>query len=422
MGLENIDKLHRELGNPLQKVPTVVHVAGTNGKGSVCIKVARSLEAIGLRTGLFVSPHISCFRERVQINGEQISEMQVEELLPKVFELVSRKNIPATFFEMTTALAFMHFGLSGAQAVVLETGLGGRLDSTNICRPAVTVITSISRDHTKILGETEEEIAAEKAGIMKAGVPVVIGPMENQAALDVLLRIASEKKTGPVHLVKSNGKTISNDFMINNERVAAATLRALEEYAPEAESLPFSSLSENVLSSALSATPPCRFERVTAHGFDFILDVAHNQAALKVLFSRIAQIYGEDSLSSVKVIVGMSADKNLVECLGSLRECVPDENIYLVQANHPRSAPVSEMLEIVPRATACSSVEYGIDEAMNQAGSEGHSATPIIVCGSLYIMDAVRCKLGMSVVSDPVIVQEAWSNRKAGLNKDEISK
>ena len=179
MGLQNIERLHDALGRPLDAVPTVVHVAGTNGKGSVCIKVARALEATGLRTGLFVSPHISCFRERMQVNRLPISEAEVEKLVPLIFDCANAKDIPATFFEMTTALAFLHFQQAGAHAAVLETGLGGRLDSTNICKPAVSVITSISLDHTKILGEKGRTLL-EKAGIMKPGVPVVIGPVRKK--------------------------------------------------------------------------------------------------------------------------------------------------------------------------------------------------------------------------------------------------
>jgi dihydrofolate synthase/folylpolyglutamate synthase len=432
MGLENIEQLHAGLGRPLDGVPCVVHVAGTNGKGSVCIKVARALEATGVRTGLFVSPHISSFRERMQVNGVPISEAEVERLVPRVFACAGAGEVPATFFEMTTALAFLHFQQAGAQAAVLETGLGGRLDSTNICKPTVSVITSISCDHTKILGDTEEAIAVEKAGIMKSGVPVVIGPMKNRSVLDVLLAVAKEKGAGPVHVVEPSASSVDgvDDFMLDNERVAAATLRALEESHGDIESDPglaFSALPADILSAALAASPPCRFERVSSHGEEFVLDVAHNPAAMRMLFSRIAQKYAPEALSSMPVVVGMSIDKDLTECLGCLTEWVSAENVFLVQAGHPRAAPVSDMLPLIPGANTCSSVEEGIAKAVERnqqflASPQSRGADsrpPIIVCGSLYMMDAVRTELGMDVVTDPDVVQQAWSDRKVGLNKGE---
>ena len=173
--------LHARLGSPLENElrRKVVHIAGTNGKGSVAWKVARTLQSAGLRTGLFVSPHVSSFRERAQVNGELISEARVAALLAEIFAAMDAGPEPvrATFFEITTALALRHFAESGVDALVLEAGLGGRLDATNIvAAPALSVITSIALEHTRVLGGTVEAIAAEKAGIMKPGVPVVVGP------------------------------------------------------------------------------------------------------------------------------------------------------------------------------------------------------------------------------------------------------
>ncbi|CAM9458824.1 unnamed protein product, partial [Ectocarpus sp. 13 AM-2016] len=142
MGLTNISRLHEALGSPADGLPAV-HIAGTNGKGSVAFKMARSLQLGGLKTGLFVSPHMSCFRERVQVDGAFIPESRIEDILPRIFDLCESEDIPATFFEVTTALAFQHFRESGVDAIVVETGLGGRLDATNILKPALTVVTSV---------------------------------------------------------------------------------------------------------------------------------------------------------------------------------------------------------------------------------------------------------------------------------------
>jgi len=149
----------------LQENLIIIHVAGTNGKGSVSLKIAKTLELAGYKTGLFVSPHISSFRERMQVNSVPISEQEVEQFMPDIFSLCERNNIPATFFEVTTGLAFAYFGAHNVEAVVLETGLGGRLDATNVIKhPSLSIITSIGLEHTNILGDTVELIAKEKAG------------------------------------------------------------------------------------------------------------------------------------------------------------------------------------------------------------------------------------------------------------------
>ena len=189
MGLMNIETLHTVMGNPMptervspqatktkKSFPSVIHVAGTNGKGSTSFKIAKALELSGLKVGLFVSPHISSFRERIQVNGSIISEEDVSTLLPMIYSACEANDIPATFFEIATAMAFKHFEQSNVDVVVLETGFGGRLDSTNIVRPDLSVITSIGLEHTRILGDTIDLIGREKAGIMKKGIPVLVGP------------------------------------------------------------------------------------------------------------------------------------------------------------------------------------------------------------------------------------------------------
>jgi dihydrofolate synthase/folylpolyglutamate synthase len=175
MGLTNASKLYKLYGNPVDDIP-IVHVAGTNGKGSVTLKMAQCLKLGGLKTGLFVSPHISSFRERIQINGESMSEETVLTTLPSLFSNCEKHDIPATFFELTSTLAFIAFKQANCDAIVLEVGLGGRLDSTNIITPTLCIITSIQLDHVNILGDTIEKIAMEKAGIMKPGVDVLVGP------------------------------------------------------------------------------------------------------------------------------------------------------------------------------------------------------------------------------------------------------
>jgi dihydrofolate synthase/folylpolyglutamate synthase len=175
LGLTNTEKLAALLGMPHTKFRSV-HVTGTNGKGSVCTKIASGLQMAGLKVGLYTSPHISSFRERVSINGELISEQEVVLHLSRVMSLAQEHNIPATFFELTTLMAFCHFAQRNVEYAVVEVGIGGRLDATNIISPDLSVLTSIGLDHTDILGPTVEHITREKSGIIKQNAPAVIGP------------------------------------------------------------------------------------------------------------------------------------------------------------------------------------------------------------------------------------------------------
>src|SRR5688572_17981244 len=188
--LDRVFALMEELGNPHTKYP-IIHVAGTKGKGSVSALCASALQAAGYKTGLYTSPHLWDYTERIQINGEPISHEQLIELVEEVKPAVAK--IPKlTTFEITTALGFLAFAKNDVNAAVIEVGLGGRLDATNIVTPKVSIITSISYDHTAVLGNTLAKIAGEKAGIIKEGVSVVSAP-QTEEALEVLERVAKEK-------------------------------------------------------------------------------------------------------------------------------------------------------------------------------------------------------------------------------------
>src|ERR1700722_3019256 len=188
LNLEIPRLLDEFLGFPHRAYPCI-HVAGTNGKGSVVTKIAKALELSGLKVGRYTSPHLVDFRERIAIQDEWISEEAVIEGMQRLFDFIDEHEIPATFFELTTLLAFDHFRSNMVDVAVIETGLGGRLDATNIIQPILTVITSISRDHTDLLGETLEEIAGEKAGILKPSVPLVLGA---RAVLEPIVRKAHQ--------------------------------------------------------------------------------------------------------------------------------------------------------------------------------------------------------------------------------------
>jgi dihydrofolate synthase / folylpolyglutamate synthase len=189
--LANTDRLYALIGRPLDGIPTV-HVGGTNGKGTTCFKVSQCTHLSGLKVGLFVSPHISSFRERIQVGHELIPEAHMLEYLPRVLRLCVEHSIPATMFEITFILAALYFGEMGCDVAVVEVGVGGELDATNVVHPAVCVICSVALDHTRILGATVEEIAVKKGGIFKKGVPAIVGP---SCPLHVLQDIAAARGT-----------------------------------------------------------------------------------------------------------------------------------------------------------------------------------------------------------------------------------
>jgi len=173
--LTNTSRLYNLIGRPLDRIPTL-HIGGTNGKGTTSFKLSESLRSSGLKTGLFVSPHLCSYRERVQVNAELLSEEAFVEHLPNVLKLCADNSIPATLFELTFILACLHYERERCQVVVLEVGLGGELDATNVVNTALSVLCSVSLDHTRILGSTVDEIATKKAGIFKKGVPAIVGP------------------------------------------------------------------------------------------------------------------------------------------------------------------------------------------------------------------------------------------------------
>lgn len=393
LGLQNMQSLHDLLGRPMDKLP-VIHIAGTNGKGSVAFKIAKTLEMSGLRVGLFISPHVSSFRERMQVNGGLISEEQVIEYLPRIYELCREHDIPATFFEITTALAFLFFAEEQVDVVVLETGLGGRLDATNVIRnPSLTIITSIGLEHTRILGDTIELIALEKGGIMKPNVPVLVGP---NVPHDVLRQCAQEKEAQAYYTcddVLGESSTVISDYDEENARIATAAIQLLDVF----------DVPNDIIEQGTRERPPCRFEVLELDdNLTVILDVAHNPAAMEYLVQKLRTTYPD---AKFRVVVGMSSDKDLGACGRSILEAVDDnaKSIHVVQAAHPRAATVEAILSAEPRLDECHfgetdrSIERQVREAVQLARENGEI---LVVCGSVFLMSEAREALGIDEPRD----------------------
>lgn len=393
LGLENMHELHKLLGRPMDK-KTVIHIAGTNGKGSVALKIAKTLELSGLRVGLFCSPHVSSFRERMQVNGRLIPEEQVVEYLPRIYEMCQQHDIPATFFEITTALAFLFYAEENVDVVVLETGLGGRLDATNVIqKPALSVITSIGLEHTRILGDTIELIAVEKGGIIKPDAPVLVGP---NVPHDVLRECAKEKQAKAYFTcddVLGEPTSVITDYDEENARIARAAIQLLDEF----------NVPDDIVAQGTRERPPCRFEVMELdNDLTVVLDVAHNPAAMEYLVRKLQATYPNEIF---RFVVGMSSDKDLGQCGRSILEAVDHnaKSIHVVQAAHPRAATIEAILDTEPRLAECyfdetdRSIGKQVREAMQLAQNNGEI---LVVCGSVFLMSEAREALGIDEPRD----------------------
>lgn len=390
LGLQNVLKLQQLLNHPDHHFHSI-HVAGTNGKGSVTTKIAYAFEQAGYRVGLYTSPHLSCFRERIRINGQMISEKDVEILLSFLFELVDQAQIPTTFFELTTCLAFLHFAQEKVDIAVLETGLGGRLDATNVVTPCLSVITSISLDHTEILGNTTEEIAKEKGGIIKEKVPVMIGP---HVPLDPIQEIAKEKGSPCIQV-----KQTSLIFEEQNRLIACQALNYL------ASDFKLSSYS---IEKGLEGKQACRFEIIQGSPL-IILDVAHNPDGLRHLFQSIKYYYPKTPL---RLLFGLSKNKDIPNCLRLIAN--EGQCFHLVEATNGRGTSIHVLYSHLQtlsidrsRLFIHESISNGVKIAQEEACQQKQI---LVICGSFFIMGEARQALGFNEPQDCIHLNEYASD------------
>jgi dihydrofolate synthase/folylpolyglutamate synthase len=292
LGLENVQRLLRELNIP-GKDQRIVHVAGTNGKGSVCAMIDSICCAAGYRTGLFTSPHLISYRERIRVNGEMIGQPEVADGFNAIREMIRDWDPHPTFFEITTALALDHFKKRDCELVVLETGLGGRLDATNAVAPVVSVLTPIGYDHQKWLGNTLEKIAGEKAGIIKLHVPVVSAQQETAA--EKVIRDRARECEAPLSFV--------------NEPYTATPISLVGAHQQENAALALAALrsgkigvSENAIVRGLAEIQwPGRFQRWDER---IVIDGAHNLAGAQVLAKTWREQFGAERATIILAVLG----------------------------------------------------------------------------------------------------------------------
>ena len=345
-----------------------IHVAGTNGKGSVCAMLDSICRAAGMKTGLFTSPHLITFRERIRVDGELIGEDEVAGRLTAIRGLTEKWDQTPTFFEITTALALAHFQQRSVDIVVLETGMGGRLDSTNIVTPLVSVLTPIDYDHERWLGSTLFEIAAEKAGIIKPGVPVVSAPQPEDAAF--VIRHIAFHRGSPLHEMRGAIEKVSIGLVGNHQRWnAALAVQAIDHARLD---VPLDAITRGLATVAW----PGRFQQCDGR---IIIDGAHNPAGARCLVRTWRDAFGD---AKATLVLGVLQDKNLRGICETLLPIA--SRVIAVAMQNPRGISADELCEIVrglapnfPCAPSAS-LRHAIDCA--------HTfPDPILVAGSLFL-------------------------------------
>ncbi len=350
--LSKVQKAATLLGNPHMQFQAI-HIAGTNGKGSVAYKIAEALRLGGYRVGLYSSPHLFSYRERVQINKEMISKSSTAIGLEKLFALFPT----LFFFEISTLLAFDYFATQKVDIAIIETGIGGRLDATNIILPILSIITNVEYDHQNLLGKTRPVIAAEKGGIIKRRVPVLLGPRSD---LSILRKIAFANKA-PLYLTGAE-----------NREIAAQALEIIHPLFP---------LDIHAKKEGLSKCLPFRLD-VRGH---FLLDVAHNPSGFKYLFDHIKkQCFGE----SVYLVLTLAKDKELSKIAQLLHDV---DEIGLFSSKHPRLRhPLNIRDEIQKKGHEHWKIFATAPDALKYF-DEKPSPKRIVVAGSFYMMEEVMC-------------------------------
>ena len=379
-GLETITDLCRQMGINHERLRTI-HIAGTNGKGSTSSLLGAIFQSAGLKTGLFTSPHISDFRERIRVNGEMIPREEVVSFVERYQREVS--GLAPSFFELTTAMGFDWFLRRGVDIAIIEVGLGGRLDSTNIIRPELSVITNISLDHTALLGNTLAAVAGEKAGIIKPGVPVVIGEADEPEVREVFEEVAQRNGSPiefarPLKGVKSAGGgwdfpdegfhlALDGEFQLKNIATVIAALRHFPEIGAEA----IANGAANV--GSLTGLKGRMTRTELPDGRTLIFDTGHNPGAWVYTSRFIAE------MPDLTAIIGFAADKDV----DSILELLPTEGCYIFTApDTPRALP-AEALRRKAR-------EHGLEGRKAETPAEAISMAAtvvILLAGSNYFGD-----------------------------------
>lgn len=377
LGLENIRALLTHLGNP-QNTYKKVQVAGTNGKGSTCVFLDSICREAGIKTGLYTSPHLVSITERIKINGVDISEEDFARQASKVREIAETHfDVPPTFFEQVTAIALSHFSEAKVELAILETGLGGRLDATTAANAEIAAITPINYDHQQYLGDTIEEIAAEKAAIIREGSKVVISP-QLPAAEKIILARCEQLGIVPVRsgrIAPDIELTMIGDHQRVNAATAEATARVLNTTG-------FQITEQNIIDGLKNASHPGRLEYVNG----ILFDGAHNTAGARAL----ARYLDESVKKPIALIFGAMGDKDI----SKITEVIFAKADYLIltKVGNSRSATPEDLRKLVPEAFPKDNVflAQNAAEALGLARKPTEKDVQVCVTGSLYLVGEIQ--------------------------------
>lgn len=390
--LTNTIALCNVLQNPQREFKSI-HIAGTNGKGSTSHGLAAILQEAGYKTGLYTSPHLKDFRERIRINGEMISQEEViafVEMYKSAFD-----EIQPSFFEWTVALCFHHFAKHKIDIAVIETGLGGRLDSTNVITPELSVITNIGFDHTDLLGNTLAKIAVEKAGIIKQNIPVVIGE-KHEETLPVFLQKAKEKNAPIIFaeektpitnsrfengnmLFEANGIPFETDLGgYYQQKNMATVLGCIEPLQQAGFRINKNHIREALKSIKVKTGLQGRWQILSQNPIT-VCDTAHNEAGLSYVLEQIKNI----KKNKLHVVFGVVRDKDVSKILAMLPK---DAKYYFCQANLPRALPASELQNLANSIGLSGMAFESVAEALSVAQKKANKDDMIFIGGSTFVV------------------------------------
>lgn len=397
----NTALLCEAIGNPQHRIKTI-HVAGTNGKGSTSHMLAAVFQQGGYKTGLYTSPHLKDFRERIRIDGKMIPEDFIVSFVENIKK--TSEAINPSFFELTVAMMLAWFAEQNVDMAVIETGLGGRLDSTNIIQPALSIITNIGYDHMNILGNTLQEIAIEKAGIIKAGAPVVIGETLPETK-DIFLSVASSLKADilfaaerfmvtavdyqtdllkielediTTHKRRDYSLDLVGIYQQNNLRTVITALGVLAKKGFSFDDKQILSALGNVKSiNGLRG----RWDIIQRQPL-IVLDVAHNEDGIKQLLSQLSLL----TFKKLHIVFGIVRDKEVAKILALLPK---EAAYYFTRAKIPRALPENELMAKAGEYALYGTAYPGVNEALSSAQRNAGAADMILVCGSVYVVGEV---------------------------------
>ncbi len=376
--LDNAILLASYLGNPQKKL-NFIHVAGTNGKGSTSHLMASTLQEAGYKTGLYTSPHLKDFRERIKINGDEISQQYVVSFIQKHKSFFEQHKL--SFFEMTVGLAFSYFNDSNVDIAIIEVGLGGRLDATNIITPLLSVITNIGLDHTQFLGNTLDKIAGEKAGIIKDDIPVVIGQSTPETK-SVFIKKAKETSSEIVFASETQENYESDLlglYQLHNKKTALTALRKLQQVSDF--SISENQIKSGFLNTRINTGLRGRWDQIGEHP-TVICDTAHNTDGLTSVLNHVATL----NFDTLHLVLGVVNDKDLEKILPLFPQ---NAKYYFCSPNNSRGLPPIKLQQQAARFSLAGEIYNSVSDAYQNALLSAATTDFILICGSTFIVAEV---------------------------------